>query len=120
MDVSTIQLAKWRLAKDLNIEVIDSTVRSGIPALAPSWNMVMQHKSGKLSDEDYTKQYRELMLKSYMTNQTVWNELINKDKIAIACYCNPDKFCHRHLLVKYLEGVCVSRNIPFRYMGEIG
>lgn len=120
MDVSTIQLAQWRKAKDLNIELIDTTVKSGIQAFAPTWEMVMGHKAKTISDEDYTQQYRDLMLRSYMTNQTVWMGLLEKEKIAIACYCNPDKFCHRHLLVKYLEGVCNARNIPFRYLGEIG
>lgn len=120
MDVSTIQMGKWRLAKELNIELIDTTVKSGIQALAPKWEMVLSHKAGRMSDEEYSKEYREMMLRSYMINQTVWRELLNKERIALACYCSPDRFCHRHLLVKYLEGICNSHNIPFRYLGEIG
>ena len=120
MDVSTIQMAKHRKLESLGIELIDTTVKSGIKAFAPSWEMVLGHKTGKISDEEYTKQYREMMLRSYMINQTIWFNLLQKEKIALACYCSPDKFCHRHLLVKYLEGICGVQKIPFRYMGEIG
>lgn len=120
MEVSTIQMAKWRIAKELDIELIDTTVKSGIQAFAPKWEMVLSHKAGTITDEEYTKQYREMMLRSYMTNQTVWNGLISKERVALACYCSPDRFCHRHLLVKYIEGICKAHDIPFRYMGEIG
>ena len=119
MDVNTIQMGSWRKAKALNIELIDITVKSGIAAFAPNYEMVLSHKSGRITDEEYTKQYRDLMLKSYMVNTIIWNELIKKDKIALACYCHPERFCHRHLFVKYLEGVCNSHNVPFRFLGEI-
>lgn len=119
MDVNTIQLGSWRKAKELNIQLIDITVKTGIPAFAPSWEIVLGHKSGRVSDDEYTKQYREMMLKSYMLNTIAWKELIKLEHVAIACYCSPDRFCHRHLFVKYLEGVCKTHNVPFRYLGEL-
>lgn len=119
LEIYTIQLAQHRKATALGIEVIDTTVRSGIPAFAPTWDIVGKVKSGVITEEQYTKQYRELMLKSCMTNLIAWNGLVAKEKIAIGCYCGADKFCHRHLLVKYIEGFCNSKNVPFRFCGEI-
>ena len=119
MDVNTIQMAKWRRAKELNIELLDTTVKSGIPAFAPTWNLVMDHKQDKISDEVYIEKYRKLMQDSFMVNQFVWIETMRKPHIAIACYCHPDRFCHRHLLVKFFESVCQAKGIPFRYLGEI-
>jgi hypothetical protein len=119
MEVYTIQMGQHRKAKELGIELIDTTVKTGIPAFAPTWDMVLKSKDGSLSHEDYTSMYRDMMLRSYMTNQTAWLGLLQKSKIAIACYCKAGDFCHRHLFIKYLEGVCKSRNIPFTNMGEI-
>lgn len=119
MEVYTIQMGQHRKAKELGIELVDTTVKSGIPAFAPTWDMVHAHKAGHITNEKYSELYRDIMLRSYMTNQTVWLALLDKPKIAIACYCKAGVFCHRHLFIKYLEGVCKSRNIPFVNMGEI-
>lgn len=119
MDIATVQLAKWRKLKPLNFELIDTTVKSGIKAFAPTQEMVLAIKDGTISEEEYAKQYRELMLRSYMTNQILWNNLVQKERIAIACYCTPGTFCHRHLLIRYIEKICLSSDIPFNYVGEI-
>lgn len=39
MDIATVQLAKWRKLKPLNFELIDTTVKSGIKAFAPTWRI---------------------------------------------------------------------------------
>lgn len=119
MIVNTIQLSQWRKIKDTDIELIDTTVKSGIEAFAPTWDMVQSVKDGSLSEEEYSSLYKQKMIRSYMTNQLVWNSLINKDKVAIACYCKPGDFCHRHLLVKYLKKLCEHNEIEFVYAGEI-
>jgi uncharacterized protein YeaO (DUF488 family) len=119
MIVNTIQLSQWRKIKDTDIELIDTTVKSGIEAFAPTWDMVKGVKEGTMSEEEYTSLYKQKMIRSYMTNQLVWNSLINKDKVAIACYCKPSEFCHRHLLVNYLKKLCEHNEIEFVYAGEI-
>ena len=35
---------------------LDITVKTGIKAFAPTWEMVMKSKQGKLSEEEYTEQ----------------------------------------------------------------
>ena len=44
---------------------LNTTVKSGIKAFAPTWDMVMGHKQGKISDEEYTKLYYALMRESW-------------------------------------------------------
>lgn len=121
MQLFTCQMSKWRQLKDRNIEFIDTTVKSGNHVWAPTWEMVMGHKAGTISDEAYTAAYVGMMRYSYIHNPDDWNRLLYAaDPIAIACYCSsaPGTFCHRHLLKDILEKICLSRGIPFEYYGE--
>lgn len=119
MNLYTIQIAHHRKAASLGIEMIDTTVKSGIPAFAPRWDMVMGHKNGTVSDAEYTTEYNKMMRDSYITNQQTWNMMLGKDKVAIACYCKPGVFCHRHLLREYFQKICEAKGIEFKYVGEI-
>ncbi len=117
----TCQISKWRQLKERNIELIDTTVKSGNPAFAPTWDMVMGHKNGTVSDAEYTVVYLDMMRYSYLHYQDDWNRLLHaQGPVAIACYCSssPGTFCHRHLLKGILEKICISRGIPFTYYGE--
>lgn len=119
MILYTIQVPRWRRAKALGIEFVDTTVKSGLSWLAPSWDIVMGVKSGKITPEEYTVQYTELMRKSYRENKALWLELCRKDTIAIACYCPAGNFCHRYLLVEFIKAICKAENIPFEFKGEL-
>lgn len=119
MELYTIQLAKWRRAKELGIPLIDTTVKSGEEAFSPTWDMVSGHKQGTLTDEEYTALYKELMLKSIKRSPARWAELMKMDKVAIACYCGKGKFCHRHLLAEILEKLCRHNLITFVHLGEL-
>ena len=119
MKLWTVQMAQWRLAKERGIPLIDSTVKSGKPWLAPLWDMVMGHKNGTLSNEAYTTQYNAMMLKSMRDNPQEWSELIAMDEVAIACYCQAGCFCHRRLLVPLIGAFCIGNKIPFEYLGEL-
>ncbi len=117
MDVYTYQIAKWRLVKalDSGIVVIDTTVKSGYSQVAPSWDMVMGHKAGTVSDEKYTQMYHDILDYSRQVNPNFWGSLLRLEKIALGCYCSPGKFCHRHLLVNYLRQLTTVN-----YVAEIG
>ena len=54
-----------KLGLDRDSRYLDITVKSGDKAFAPTWKMVMGSKQGKITDEEYTHQYTELMRKSY-------------------------------------------------------
>lgn len=120
MRLMTIQVSKWRLAKDRNIKVMDTTVKSGCGLFAPTWEMVLGHKAGTLSDEEYSALYRNILLESWKKDRQKWLDFLNDDdQYALACYCRAGKFCHRHLLVKFLRQLCKQLGISFEYYGEL-
>lgn len=117
--IYTVQMAKWRKCKELGIELIDTTVKSGDPIFAPTWDIVSAVKEGRITPEQYTEVYLELMRKSFKEHRDAWLALLSKPVIAIACYCKTGAFCHRHLLLSYLEKACQFFGIPYTLAGEI-
>jgi len=131
MDIYTIQIAK-RSKLPMDIEFIDATRKSGDLRLAPTWNMVMgvkDHIAAHCNPEigvsiaDFRRQYRDIIQQSIMDDRPFWEALVQKEKIAIACYCsletNKIKFCHRLLLKEYLLHLCHLKQIPSTDCGEI-
>ena len=84
---------------------LDVTVKGQDPLgkfFAPTWDIVMGHKKGLISDAKYTSVYHDLMLKSYRDHRDVWENLLAREYLVLLCYCRPGKFCHRHILAEYL------------------
>ena len=124
VEVWTIQMGQWRKAKALGIELVDITVKSGLKAFAPTWEMVESVKTctpeNKASVEsEYVVNYRLAMQHSWLENREEWVALLGKPKIALACYCKAGDFCHRTLLVGYLKAVAEALGVEFNYMGEL-
>jgi uncharacterized protein YeaO (DUF488 family) len=86
---------------------------------APTWDIVMGHKNGKITDEEYTKKYYELMKISWKNNKDKWLEILHRDEVVLGCYCKSGNFCHRYLLVDIFKKICENLEIPFEYCGEI-
>lgn len=119
VNLFTVQMSRWRQLKAANIELIDTTVKTGERAFAPTWDLVLASKANEITPAQYTEQYLNMMRQSYHGNREVWDRLLlSSGDVAIACYCTPGAFCHRHILKDVLEKVCVSRKIPFFYYGE--
>lgn len=119
MELFTIQLAQWRVAKRLAIPLIDTTVKSGESTFSPTWDLVLNIKSGKITESEYTEGYFNLMRQSYTENPTRWLEVLGMECVAVACYCPVKCFCHRLLLVEIFEKLCLRHKIPFTYSGEL-
>lgn len=120
MELFTVQMGKWRLARDRGIVFLDTTVKSGDALFAPTWDMVMGHKNGTVSDEEYTKLYRQMMIRSWTHNREKWELLLrSNEQVAIACYCPAGVFCHRLLLKDILQELSGKLNVPFHYYGEL-
>lgn len=104
MELYTYQIAHWRVVKALgdDITILDTTVKSGYSQLAPTWDMVMAIKQGRISEEKYTRLYHRILDYSRRVNPGFWAALLRLEKVAIGCYCPGGKFCHRHLLAAYL------------------
>lgn len=116
-------MSKWRKAKALDIELVDITVKSGSAVFAPTWDLVrlVKQQGGDLAEAEalYTEQYLKLMRTSWSKNRVHWEELLGKSKIALACYCGADDFCHRKLLVEYLSKAAEVLNIRLIHRGEL-
>lgn len=115
----TIQLAKWRKAQAMGMPLVDTTVKSGLSAFAPTWDMLRDLKEGIITQEQYTELYLKKMQMSQTTVPVLWDRLVNMGTVSIACYCRAGKFCHRHVLKDILDRYCAQHGIHFEYMGEI-
>lgn len=105
-----------------NIVLVDTTVKSGNKAFAPSWDIVQAHKQSDHSieaDTAYLDVYVPMMRFSYRENLSQWLALFEPPEVALGCYCKPGAFCHRHVLVDMLEAVAKKHNLPFSRGGEI-
>jgi len=123
IELYTIQLARWRLAKAHDIQLIDTTAKSGEKAgygfLAPSWDIVMGIKQGEITEEEYTHVYLRMLAQSRQRYPEKWATLLSLTKVAFACYCSSNKFCHRHLLYEDFQSYVKACGVEFRLGGEI-
>ena len=72
--------------------------------LAPDKNLLISYKRDSITPEEYTKTFRKYL--DGLDPKEVFNELIettNGIEPVLMCYCNKDKFCHRHLVAEWLE-----------------
>jgi len=119
MKLYTIRVQSWRRAKELDIEFLDTTVKSGNKLFAPNWPLLSKYKSGLIDDAQYTERFYELMRISYRDNPNEWARILSHDTLAIGCYCPSGGFCHRYLLVDIFRKVAKSHGIEFEYLGEL-
>lgn len=105
MRIYTFQMAKWRQVQALGIPYLDTTVKTGYVQVAPRWDMVMGVKHRTMTQEEYTRQYNEIVDYWYFQDPLFWDVLLSHPVLALGCYCKPGEFCHRHLLVQFLKQV---------------
>lgn len=70
--------------------------------LGPWKELLDGYKSGKVSEEEYTRQYLDNLSLCW----PAWSNwfLANANRnIVFLCYEKPPKFCHRHLLADFLN-----------------
>ena len=119
MKLYTGQISLWRQLKKQGRVYIDTTVKTGVVAFAPTWDMVLGVKSGSMTEKEYTRQYFDLMdLKQVLYSQD-WDELLRHSEVTLLCYCKSGDFCHRHLLASIVKDMCVARNLPCELAGEL-
>ena len=79
-----------------------------IKSVFPDWNtMIKPHKSGLISDAEYTKRYRKKLdgnkeeilktMKAFDSSQFQGRATI------MLCYCKKGNFCHRNILREWLN-----------------
>lgn len=98
---------------------LDITVKGQDPfgkLFAPTWEMVQLSKQNPWNDAHkgiYVEKYHELILNVINRNPEAWNKLLAMPYVVLVCFCPPGEFCHRHLLVYYLQ------KYGAKYNGEI-
>lgn len=105
MSIHTFQISQQRRLRDRGVTLVDTTVKSGYHQVAPRWDMVMNHKKGIITDEEYTRDYLQILDYYWFHDPDFFAELLTIEKIGLGCYCPPGKFCHRHLLASFLSHV---------------
>ncbi len=114
MKLYTYQIPHWRRLQGCGVPLVDTTVKSGDPRMAPTWAMVMSVKSGTLSEEEYTRAYNEMLDYMWFADPAFWDDLLRQPRIALGCYCPAHTFCHRYLLTDFLV-----RHTHATYHGEL-
>ena len=97
---------------------LDTTVKSGDRAFAPTWDMVMGLKRGRLSWQQYVEQYTALMRHSWKRHNKRWREVLSMDEVVLCCYCRDVNACHRGLLAEMLVACGKSLGVDVAYRGE--
>ncbi len=72
----------------------------------PPYELVNGIKTGKISEEEYTKRYLEVLedrKKDIDTIIPTLKEFSQEKDIVFLCYCSPKSFCHRHILRDWLN-----------------
>ena len=102
--------------------VLDTTIKSGAglgKVLQPSWEIVMGHKRGQISDEEYVEKYLAMLRQRYAADRQPFLDILAHEQVTLLCYCRAGKFCHRHLAADVLIKIATAFDLPFEYRGEI-
>lgn len=107
LDVFTIQMSKWRKLPN-SIKLI-STVAKDKHFFSPEWKIVDDSKNGKITPSEYEEFYFQFLINKLKKDKFALIKSIKQDSenfnysLAYSCYCPIDKFCHRHLIIKFLK-----------------
>lgn len=89
--------------------VLDITVKNNPGhVLAPTWDMVNNFKSGKISWEIYKEKYIQLLRERWRSRKNEFIEIIEKGKtktIVLLCFCSDETKCHRSIAKEILEKI---------------
>lgn len=88
---------------------MDITVKSGSDFtkyyLAPTWDMLSRYREGEGGEVEYTLEYLKRLESNKETIVKFMSTMIHRyavRDIILGCYCRSGKFCHRHLLSRFL------------------
>mgnify|MGYP000048738757 CR=1 FL=1 len=117
--IFTLQIPMWRYARAMNIPVIDITAKSGIKAFAPHWDDLNAYRRGEMDNHEYSQRYYEKVIPTLRTNPQEWEILTKNRTYALACYCRPGNFCHRHLFAMLSVTYLQSLGHSVEFQGEL-
>lgn len=74
--------------------------------LAPTWDLVMGLKNGKITWIQYEELYLKLLNERMITRFNEFKKLLQEAResdLVLLCYCKDERFCHRRLAKEFLE-----------------
>ena len=86
--------------------VMDNINKFWVKELAPGWEI--KELSDKEQYEEFERRYEEEVLSKIDTRQLI--DTYGED-IVLVCFCDRDKFCHRHLAAKFISE---KEGIPYK------
>ena len=81
-----------------------------VEEFAPEKSTLFNYKNGKINEEQYTKEYTEQLdelfddgiMVNTLSRLNSLEKRYNKE-VVLLCYEGKEKFCHRHILSKYIN-----------------
>jgi len=77
-------------------------VEGTIRCLCPTWQMVKDYKARRISEEEYTDQYRELVIERWPAIKKWMDSIAVNDEVYLCCW-ERTGFCHRYLVAKLIR-----------------
>ena len=77
-------------------------VAGTIQCLCPTWEMVKDYKARRISETEYTDQYRELVIERWSAIKQWMDSLDPRDEMYLCCW-ERTGFCHRYLVAKLIR-----------------
>jgi len=120
MQLFTTQLSKWWKCRQYNVELVDVSNGNGLSMFIPTSDTYWDWKRGRISNEEFTHQYRARMRESWNQKREDWMAFLQQSHpLAIATYEPSNHFSHRYLLKDIFQMLCQNHAIEFYYYGEI-
>ncbi len=87
--------------------VFEIVTRSSNSILAPSWQLLRQYKSDKISFDEYIERYKKEILSRRSAIDLMFdiNHASKKHNIFLVCYEKDAKRCHRSILKELIENI---------------
>jgi len=104
-----VKRAQMRYSGADRLDITVKSAQGDARKLTPTWSMVMDHKKGKITDQQYTQQYLARIDSGDCDDQFPFVFLYDfgrkhNNSITFVCYCPDGVFCHTHLLINFLVG----------------
>ncbi len=101
--IYTSYFAKYHGDNGLSIAVSQPKSTKPFPecrSLRPPYSLVQRYKEGKITSKEYELQYKKQILNRLHVAQ--FGKILQER--VLLCWETPDKFCHRHIVAKWLQG----------------
>lgn len=86
--------------------------------LAPTWDLVMDHKAHRITDLQYVDAYVNLIRQRYLQDKTPFLRILSNPSVTLTCYCRPNAFCHRRIAQDILVKIALAHGLKAVWLGE--